>query len=304
MKLSKAVHEFILDCRVRLAAETVSGYESDLNLLTSLAGVSATDTVLAFTPDLVRQYFHTLSQKGLSMATLHRRRASLNEFSKWGLRRKLWVTSPMLDAPDIKRPRHLPRPFSPAEREKLLGLELPLQERVIRALLYYTGLRVSTICRIKLSDIHTDVDMHPVKIRTLGKGRRELWVYVVPQLASVLQDYLLAKSDLDPTSYILAQSGNRPWHRRMIERRTRAWGAALGIIKCTPHRFRHTFGTRLLERGADIRKIQKLMGHADISTTMLYVDVTDRDLEETAWLLAEEESPTRHGETETPRDHA
>lgn len=85
MRLSKAVELFVAEMRVGKAPATATAYESDLRLLVSLATVDAADTVFAFTGDLVRAYFFRLSSKGMSMGTLHRRRASLNEFAKWGL---------------------------------------------------------------------------------------------------------------------------------------------------------------------------------------------------------------------------
>ena len=90
MKLSTAVEQFIADCRMRgLAPATLVRYHSDLKILVALATVEAQDTVLACTPALVHTYFLRLSAKGLMMATLHRRRAALAEFGKWGLRQRL-----------------------------------------------------------------------------------------------------------------------------------------------------------------------------------------------------------------------
>jgi len=122
MKLSTAVDQYLADCRIRgLSAQTLTGYRSDLGMLVSLASVDAADSVLAFTPELARAYFLRLSGKNLSMGTLHRRRSCLSEFAKWGRKRRYWLESPMDDLPTIKRPKHLPRPFSRAELEALLA---------------------------------------------------------------------------------------------------------------------------------------------------------------------------------------
>lgn len=155
MRLSKAVELFVSETRVAKSPATATAYESDLRLLVSLSTVDAADTVFAFTPELVWAYFFRLSSKNRSMGTLHRRRASLNEFARWGLGRGLWASNPMVDAPKIKRPKYLPRPFDNDERDRLMALELPPIETVMRALLYYTGLRVSPVCGLRIADVST-----------------------------------------------------------------------------------------------------------------------------------------------------
>lgn len=87
---------------------TAAAYDSDLHRLVALAGMN---TVLAFTPDLVRLYFTTESQRGNGMSTLHRKLSTLREFAKWGRKHRLWATDPTLHFPTIKRPKHKPRPF-------------------------------------------------------------------------------------------------------------------------------------------------------------------------------------------------
>ena len=286
MTLSTAVEKFLLENRPRLSRQTYVNYQSDLGLLTSLAKVYASDSVFSFTQDLVRRFFAMLSEKNLSMATLHRRRATLNEFAKWGQRERLWHENPMLAAPRIKRPRTLPRPFSGAERKRLLALDLPLQERCVRAILYYTGVRVGELCAIRVEDCLADDLGRLRQIRIHGKGRKERVVYVVPELAEVLRDYLLT-TDLRAKTFVFSQHEGRPWTRKMVNKRLRAWGETAGVPTCTPHRWRHTTATAMLERGGDIRKIQKVMGHADLSTTAIYADVVDRQAEETAMLLSD-----------------
>ena len=182
----------------------------------ALATVDAPDTILAFTPELVRTYFHRLSAKGLTMATLHRRRAALSEFAKWGVDQRLWATNPMAGAPQIKKPEYVPRPFMPEERTRLLALELPLAERLVRALLYYTGLRVSPICGIRIGDISTqpmtlgDGLTWPGSIRTVGKGNKTHVVPLHPDLRELVVSYILANhTDMDPRSFLLSYRKSR-----------------------------------------------------------------------------------------------
>lgn len=281
MKLSTAREEFLADCRLRgLSPATLDSYRSDLNLLVGLASVHAADNVISFTPGLVRRYFLALANKGLAAATLHRRRASISEFAKWCLLRRLVADHPMADTPKIKRPRRPPRPFASATRDKLAALHLAGVDALIRELLFGAGLRVTEACTLQVGDVDLGVDETRGSIRVHGKGDKIRVVPLTPELWHLLRDFMLAHTDVSRmTAYVLPRPDGRPWTRRMIERRTRAWGAALKLDEpVTPHRFRHTFGTRLLEERADLREIQELMGHADISTTAGYADVVPERL--------------------------
>lgn len=285
MKLSTAMEQFIADCQDRkLASATIYRYRSDIRLLVSLAMVEASDSVIAFTPKLARSYFRLMSEKDLTLATLHRRRAALSEFAKWGLRQRLWTHDPMAEIPQIKRPKRLPRPFRPEERKPLLELRLETVDRLLRALLYYTGLRVTPLSLIRLGDISDQPIVlssgltWPGSIRTIGKGNKEHVVPMHPDLAEIIRDFALSRakeSGLSPRAFLLAQKSGKPWSRRMIEKRTKAWGKMASVEGCTPHRFRHTFVTILLEAGVPLEVVSKLAAHEDISTTMLYAEVAD-----------------------------
>src|SRR6266849_3763714 len=139
MKLSRAVQEFVTEGRTYLSPATLAAYESDLGRLVALV---SPDSVLGFTPDVIRAYFLGLSHQNRRMATLYRKHSALNEFGRWGVRKGLWLANPMEQIQRPPKPRHLPRPFSPEEMGRIMRLELPSIERVIRGVLYYTGLRV------------------------------------------------------------------------------------------------------------------------------------------------------------------
>lgn len=281
MKLSTAVRDFILDARLRgLAKTTLQNYESDLTLLVSLAHVKATDAVLAFSPDLVRDFFLALSAKDLKMSTLHRRRASVSEFAKWGLRKRLWALDPMADTPPIKRPKYLPRPYRLEERDRLMGLALPLREQALRAVLYYTALRATPIGRIRLGDVSfatvtIDGMTWPGSIRSVGKGDQAHVAPMHPDLHAVLYDYVLSLRDLDRRDFLFGRYPTKPLKRRTLETITHRWGALADVADCLPHRFRHTCATDLLRAKIDIRVIQRLLGHASVETTMIYTEVVD-----------------------------
>lgn len=295
MKLSTARDKFLDSKRMdRKAAWTIAGYKSDLNMLVAMATVESADSVLAFTPDLVRAFFLKISSKGQKMATLQRRRATLNEFARWGLRERYWAESPMTAAPMIKRPKRVPRPYQPEEFARIMALELGLEDRAIRATLYYTGLRVTPVATLRLGDLSFspttfgDGLVVPGTIRAISKGDKESVKPMHPELWGILQDYYLRRMGQVDAKHFhkaplfeqprAARSGalpGRPFNRKIIERRCRHWGRAAAVPSCLPHRFRHTFATNLLESGADIRLIQHLLDHEDIGTTALYLKVAD-----------------------------
>jgi integrase/recombinase XerD len=277
MLMSKAAADFLDDCKTRgLSQATRDSYRSDLTLLYGLAAVIAADNVIHFSPELVRDYFVKLASKGLSAATLHRRRASINQFAQWCLVRRLISDNPMAHTPVIKRPKRRPRPFASVTREKLEALELAPVDAVIRGLLFHAGLRVSEVCGLLVRDVEFGAHEHDGAIRVLGKGNKERVIPLTAELWHHLRDYMLAHSAIDHLdACVLTWGLARPFSRRMIERKTRMWGRAAKVDdRVIPHKFRHSFATRLLDRGADLRQIQELMGHADLNTTAGYLDAT------------------------------
>jgi len=279
MKLSSAVAEFIAELRMSKAAATCAAYQSDLGQLVAQA---RPNSVLAFNEPLVTGYFLSLSQQGQGMATLHRKRAAVGEFARWGRRRGLWAVNPIEANPMLRfrRPDPVPRPLMRDEAARLLALPLRGAEAVLRALLYYTGLRVSTICALPIEAWSASpVDLGgglkvAGTLRAIGKGSRTLIVPVVSELHAALAEWTRARPGIRGAPLVRYTDG-RPYQRKSLERMTRIWGEAAQVGDCTPHRFRHTYASDLLERGTDIRVIQRLLGHADIKSTLVYTKVTD-----------------------------
>lgn len=297
MKLSTARDRFVEWARTeKKSASTLANYRSDLNLLVAIATAHAADSVMAFTTDLVKDFFVTVSaRKDLQVSTIIRHRATLNEFARWGLRERLWVENPMVVAPRLRRPKRVPRPFHGEERDRLMALDLSLEERAMRAVLYYTGLRATPASTLRLGALSFSPTTFaggltvPGSIRAISKGNKESVKPMHPELWGVLRDYYLVRmAQEDPKHFHRAplfpirQAGRsgaaagRPMNRKALERRVRGWGVQANVPDCTPHRFRHTFATDLLSSpDGDIRLIQQLLDHEDIATTALYLKVSD-----------------------------
>lgn len=289
MLMSTAVEHFLKRLEAeRLSTQTLANYRSDLRLLQSLAyRLTRRDAVAAFTPELAQAYMHELATtmvthgtgtaavtKPMSVNTIHRRRVSVNQFARWCLAERLLTVDPMAAAPKVRRKRRLPRPFSVEHRDRLLALPLPVKEAAMRGLLYFAGLRVTEVCGLHVRDITLGATEDEGSIRIVGKGDKDRVVAMVPELRAILYDCITQTTDLRPESYLFTQRDGRPWRRRMIERRMHQWGRAAQVERATPHRLRHSFATDLLDAGADLREVQELMGHADISSTAIYTDVS------------------------------
>ena len=280
MKLSRAVAQFLDETRMAKAKTTVSAYGGDLQTLVAMA---RPDSILSFNDDLVTQYFLACSAGGQGMATLHRKATALNQFARWGMRKGLWVRNPADDPRfKFKRPEALPKPFDQLESGRLMALALSERDTLIRALLYYTGLRVSPICNLRMGDISfaplvVGGSSLPGAIRTTSKGGKRQLVPMAPELASLLQAWMQknAGQSYDP---LFAGRGGGCLTRSTVERLTRDWGKQAQVSNCIPHRFRHTYATDLRRQGVELDVIQRLLGHSNISTTQIYAKVADEEL--------------------------
>lgn len=170
---------------------------------------------------------------------------------------------------------------------RLMALPLTGAQHVLRALLYHTGVRITPISQIKLGDVSFSPlrfqtpqgeVIIPGAIHTTNKGGKRMLVMMTPELADILSEWIREHPGKSYDPLLASPQGGGCFTRATFERWTREWGEAAGVINCTPHRFRHSYATAKLREGVDLPLIQKLMGHADISTTMRYTQVADSAL--------------------------
>ncbi|MCG3176232.1 MAG: Tyrosine recombinase XerC [Candidatus Omnitrophica bacterium] len=263
------------------SAHTCSAYEQDLRhfhgaLRTAPAAVST---------DQLRGYLAQLKNAGLSKRTMARRMACLRTFYRYLVREELVDKNPMTRLRSPKLERSLPTVLSEAEALKLL--EAPardpegLRDRAILETLYSTGMRVS-----ELTGLNTDtVDLIGGVCRVMGKGSKERLCHLGSAASRALRDYLAVR-EAAPKERALFVSrspnglGGRLTPRsvrRILDRYVRAVCQRTGI---TPHTLRHSFATHLLDRGADLRSVQELLGHENLSTTQIYTHVSTQRLKE------------------------
>jgi len=185
-----------------------------------------------------------------------------------------------------KLPKRLPKTFSLEEVENLLAspdpsTNLGLRDQAMLELLYATGLRVSELIGLKISNLNLEAGF----VRTIGKGAKERMVPVGEKALDVTRHYLSqARQNLlkgRSSSHLFLNARGKPISRQGFWKIIRKYGIIAGIKnEITPHSLRHSFATHLLERGADLRAVQIMLGHADISTTQIYTHVTGERLKQ------------------------
>jgi integrase/recombinase XerD len=272
------VEGFLALLASRRAPRTVDAYRRDLAQLTAFLGASPAS---ATTDDLER-YLAELRASGLSPSTLARRTAAMRSFYR---HQQLLGDRDDNPAAELDLPRRrpkLPRTLSPGEAERLIEAAAGTQPRDLRdralvELLYGAGLRVSEAVSLDKGSVSLDDRL----VRCIGKGNKERIVPVGRQAVEALRRYLSrGRPHLDrrhrPELFLNAQGGPLTRAGAFLILKRRAEKAGLDPARVHPHLLRHSFATHLLEGGADLRSVQEMLGHADLSTTELYTHVSDR----------------------------
>ena len=276
---------FLNFCRIErgLAANSIAAYSTDLTRFTEFIG-QARDME---DPETVRQYLDQLSQSGLSSRSTGRHLTTLRNFYGFLLREGLVQHDP---TQHLRTPRHwqnIPKFLNLEQIEKIIqaaDLARPngLRDRAMMELLYASGLRVSELCRLGLGDLNLEMQV----LRTTGKGNKQRLVPVGRAAVLAVRAYLesgrpgLLKGRASRYLFITARGGCLT--RQAFWKLLAGYGRKAGIFHgLTPHVLRHSFATHLLEGGADLRSVQVMLGHADISTTQIYTHVMRSRLKDT-----------------------
>jgi integrase/recombinase XerD len=260
------------------APRTVEAYRRDLDDLTRRLGKPL---VQAGTEDLER-CLAELRAEGKSAATISRRTAAARSFYRHLVLLGRRPDNPAAAVALPRKRRRLPRALSPSEAERLIDAAAgttprSLRDRALVELLYGAGLRVGETVGLA----KTDVDLDQRIVRAIGKGSKERIVPLGRPASDALRRYLArGRPHLDrrhrPELFLNAQGGALTRAGAFLILRRLAENAGLEPERVHPHLLRHSFATHLLEGGADLRSVQEMLGHADLSTTELYTHVSDR----------------------------
>ena len=268
---------------------TISAYRHDLDEYAGFLAARGVTPLYEATREDVTAYVASLRTRGLAPSTVERRVAAVKGLHKFLVREGVTENHPTARLPLPAVPERLPEVLSIDDVDRLLSQPFPdtpagLRDRTILEVLYGCGLRVSELTGLDM----TDLELPDGFIRVFGKGGKERVVPIGGMAANALAAYLSAarprlrlKSSISTTgasAVFLNQRGGRI-SRQSVFTLVRGYGARVGL-ELHPHTLRHSFATHLLEGGADLRALQEMLGHADISTTQVYTHVDRRHVRE------------------------
>ncbi|GBG05033.1 tyrosine recombinase XerD [Lactobacillus rodentium] len=270
-----------------LSENTIASYRQDLQTFLDFLVKEKQNTweVEAVEIDL---FLGKLRDEGKATSSISRMLSSLRKFYQWLLRQDIIKSDPLVKIDSPKQEKRLPLALSEAEVDKLL--EQPnikkasgIRDRAILETLYATGMRVSELINLQMGDLHQDIKL----IKVLGKGSKERLVPISNVALSWIDEYdkqvrqkqILKVGSFTDTIFLNQRGGKLS--RQAVWQLIKKYCQTAGITKnVTPHTLRHTFATHLLENGADLRVVQELLGHSDISTTQIYTNLTQKHIME------------------------
>ena len=226
-------------------------------------------------------YIRELRKNNLAPTSVTRKIASLRGWFKWMMGMNLIAHDPTVAIEQPKLSKHLPKVLSVNEVEILLSQELPLVEKSMLEVLYATGLRVSELANLKLQS----VNLKHSYIKCFGKGSKERIVPIGKIAKDVLITYIEKRQNIIDefsldTDYLFLHDDGKKISRQDIYTMIKKLGENVLHKHITPHTLRHSFATHMLENGADLRIVQELLGHSDVSTTQLYTHISKKRLKE------------------------
>src|SRR5438128_1208497 len=288
MELRAAISSFLTHVRVEkgLSANTVSAYRRDLQKFEAF--IQKRKLALEkIGPDDLVDFLAGLYRQKLESRTVARHLVTLRNFFRFAQMQELISADPSVNLESPKIRRSLPGYLKLEEVERLLvqpdaKTPLGLRDRAMREVLYSAGLRVSELVGLRVTDLDTKVGC----VRCIGKGDKERIVPVGKKALGMVEKYLrdarpklLGKAAGSPTLFVNRRGG--ALSRVGVWKILSSYGRRAGLrVALAPHMLRHSFATHLLERGADLRSVQLMLGHADISTTQIYTHVVEERLKQ------------------------
>jgi len=262
-----------------LAANTLAAYRRDLSLYAAWLAAERPATAIEASRESDLLAYVAARHAGSRATSANRRLTVFKRFFRWALRERLTDADPTLRLRNAKQPLRVPKTLSEAQVEALLAAPdvdkpLGLRDRAMLELLYACGLRVSELVTLKT----VQVGLAEGCLRVTGKGSKERLVPFGEEAHRWLKDYLAAGRAVilagQSSDALFVTSRGGAMTRQMFWKLIKAHALKAGIdAPLSPHTLRHAFATHLLNHGADLRAVQMLLGHADISTTTIYTHV-------------------------------
>lgn len=281
MKIEDHTEEYLLFLSVEkgLSQSSISSYRQDLMqygaflLERDIADASSIET------EILIDFLKNMRESGKSAKTISRMQSTLKNFHQFLVNDNITSHNPALRLHSIKEAKKLPVYLTVEEMERLLSTPDSStsggRDKAMMELLYASGLRVSELIDIRITDLNIEMGF----IRIMGKGNKERIVPITDYVGRLLKDYIsearMALLKTENTDVLFLTNRGRGFTRQGLWKTIKKYELQSGIGKnITPHTFRHSFATHLVENGADLRAVQEMLGHSDISTTQIYTQIS------------------------------
>jgi integrase/recombinase XerC len=254
----------------RMSPHTLDGYRRDLVALSAWAQAQGMEDVAALGEPDIRAFVAAEHRRGLSPKSLQRRLSAVRSFYQWLLKHGRVAANPAAGVRAPKAPRKLPQVLDADEAKALVevptDVPLGMRDRAMLELFYSSGLRLSELCALRWRDLHLDEGL----VSVTGKGNKQRIVPVGSHARNALRDWRVESGGGDDAPVFPGRGGG-PIGARAVQIRMRQLAQRQGLFKRVhPHLLRHSFASHVLESSGDLRGVQELLGHADISTTQIY----------------------------------
>ena len=281
-------HDFLTMLRVErnVSNHTMDAYKRDINQYLMYLGDLDIKNLSDVKSTHIRDYIRVLSDGGMAPASISRIISSIRTYYRFLSSENILDENPVLLINNPKLPKKLPDVLSEKEISLVINAiqkssQFYQRDKAIIELLYSCGIRVTELCNLEMSNLFIDEDL----IRVMGKGNKERLLPLGVRSKKYLDDYIkhsrnshIKKSG---SSFVFVSRNGNQLTRAMINIILNKWTQVSGLKKSvSPHKLRHSFATHLLEGGADLRFVQALLGHSDISTTQIYTHIDKHYLKE------------------------
>ena len=284
--MNKQLDDFInyLEYERNYSNNTIIAYKNNILQLIDYLDNNKIKDIRKVDYDTIRTYLSYIHSK-YEAKSISRMISSMRSFFKYLKSNKVITNNPMLLISNPKVEKKLPKYLTINEVEKMLNAPdmsdtLGIRDAFILELLYVSGIRVSELVNIKLSDVETSEK----KIKILGKGSKERYVLYGSRCKDLLNKYMSVRNIFlkYPNEYLILSKTGRKLNTREVRNIINRIKTKAGVdISISPHTFRHTFATHMLNEGADLRAVQELLGHENLSTTTIYTHLTNEKLRRT-----------------------
>lgn len=263
-----------------LSDNTQQAYRSDIMFFIEYLEANNITEFSQVSRSNINRYIRNLRQTDYAPTSITRKIASLRGWFKWMISSEMIASDPTAGLEQPKLSRHLPRVLTMNDISQIFSDELTILEKAIVELLYAAGLRVSELSSLELGNINLDQDY----VRCIGKGSKERLIPIGKKAKEAIKAYLIHrelvvyKNELDTKQLFLDENG-LDVSRQKVYTIIKSIGEKIDK-NISPHTLRHSFATHMLENGADLRVVQELLGHADVSTTQLYTHISKKRLKD------------------------